>query len=114
MNKKQFGMKFDYTDLKALVHSRGMTIRELAQKCGMHENLLYRKLTNMNGMTHEDMVVISATLGLSQEEMGKLLCTVKDWGTWGNLSTASGPPPLSGEAEEQLCCPHPLSGEAEA
>lgn len=99
MNKKRFGMKFDYTELKALVHSRGMTIRELARKCGMHENLLYRKLTNRSSMTHEDMVVISATLGLSQEEMGKLLCTVKDWGTRGNLSTASCPPPLSGEAE---------------
>lgn len=99
MNKKRFGMKFDYTELKSLVHSRGMTIRELARKCGMHENLLYRKLTNMNGLTHEDMVVISATLGLRPEEMGKLLCTVKDWGTWGNLSTASGPPSLSGEAE---------------
>lgn len=79
MNRKRYGLKFDYSALKKRIRGQ-MKIKELAEQCGMHQNLLYRKLLNLNSLTHEDMVVISANLGIRPEEIGEMFCQVKDWG----------------------------------
>lgn len=79
MNRKRYGLKFDYSALKKRIRGQ-MKIKELARLCGMHENLLYRKLLNMSSLTHEDMVVISANLGIRPEEIGEMFCQVKEWG----------------------------------